>query len=87
MIYKLHIRNPDVESYRLAYKRVNSEGSIGGWTFGGLGNFWGGLQIFSGPLPANINIFWISQLKPSRLAPLLGDLIKGGVWVLGHRNA
>ena len=26
-----------------------------------------------------------SQLKPSRLAHLLGNLIKGGVWVPGHR--
>jgi len=43
-----------------------------------LGNFGGGLHNFTAPLLRNINYFWNPQLKPSRLAPLLSDLIKGG---------
>ena len=51
-------------------------GSRGG---GGSANFGGMLHNFTGAHPANVNVFfWISQPKASRLAHLLGDLIKGG---------
>jgi len=46
-------------------------------------NFEGGLQNITGPLSQNIIYFWNPQLKPSRLAPLLGDLIERedlGAW-------
>ena len=68
--YKLHFRNSDVKSYRLVYKRVDSEGVGGeGGSRGGM-RFGGGLQNFTGPLNP--------ELKPSQLTPLLGDMTKGG---------
>jgi hypothetical protein len=46
---------------------------------------WGGSEIggrgsrnFLGHFQQIINIFLESSTKPSRLAPLLGDLVKGG---------
>jgi hypothetical protein len=45
-----------------------------GGHLGGLRNLGGGLQNFAGPLSQNVNYIF-GQLKPSRLTPLLGDLI------------
>ena len=47
---------------------------------GGLGIGGGGIHDFTGPHQI---YFWIPHLKPSRLAPLLGDFIQGrglGAW-------
>jgi nitrate/nitrite transporter NarK len=63
---------------------VGQEGGVQG----GSGNYGGVLQDFTGPLLQSINIYiWVPELEPVQLAPLLSDLIKGGVWVPGHRNA
>jgi len=43
-----------------------------------LGNFGGCLSEFKGHFHEILNIFWKPQLKPGQLAPLLGDVIKGG---------
>ena len=51
-----------------------------------VGEFGGMFQNFTEPLSQNF-YHWVPQLEPFWLAPLLGDLIKGGVWVPGHRNA
>ena len=53
LTYKSQFRNSDVDRYRLVYKWVNSEGSVGGWSFGGAHKFWGVSPEVSGPLPAN----------------------------------
>ena len=51
----------------------------GGGGSGGFKKVWVVLQDFTGPLSRNIKcIFGILKLKPSRLAPFLGDLIKMG---------
>jgi hypothetical protein len=52
--YKLHIRNPDVESYRMVYKWVESEGVGRG---GGLRIFWGVSRILLGHFHEMLNIF------------------------------
>ena len=79
--YKLHIRNPDVESYRLVYTWVNSERAGGSRELGG-----GYPEFYWATFTKHYIYFWNPELKPSRLAPLLGDMIKGVVWVPGHRN-
>ena len=62
------------------FKQALCNVGLGGSILGGV------LQNFTRPFPEVLIIFWVSQLKPVRLAPLLGDLIKGGL-VPGHRNA
>jgi len=61
---------------------LNSEVSVGGWSFGGAWKLGGGLQNFSGPLPVNdeygFGILSSSLAEPSRLVPLLSDLIERG---------
>ena len=52
------------------------KGSGGGQ--GGLGNFGGVSRILLGHFHKILIQFWNPELKPSRLAPLLGDMIKGG---------
>ena len=45
---------------------------------GGLGNFGGVSRILLGHIHKILIYRWNPELKLSRLAPLLGDLIKGG---------
>jgi len=47
---------------------------------GGSGNFGGGSRILLGHFHEILIYSWNPQLKPSRLAPLLSDMINGGVW-------
>ena len=64
------------------------------WGVGWWVVIWGGSELWRGDSRILLGHFdkiliysWNPQLKPNRLAPLLGDLIKGGVRVPGHRNA
>ena len=45
---------------------------------GGSDDFWVVLQNFTGPLSRNAKYIFGISAQASRLAPLLGDLIKGG---------
>ena len=46
---------------------------------GGVREFWGGApEFYRAIITKCVIYFWIPQLEPIRLAPLLGDLIKGG---------
>jgi len=68
----------DIKSYRLAYKRADSEESVGGWSFGGEIKE-GGLRILLDYFQQKINIIWISH--SSAQARLIGTEVPG------HRNA
>ena len=46
---------------------------------GGVREFWGGApEFYRAIITKCVIYFWIPQLEPIRLAPLLGALIKGG---------
>ena len=77
--YKLQIRNPDVESYRLVYKWVDSEEvKRGGRSRGGREILGGCFRVLLGHFHEILICFYNPQLKPVRLAPWLGIWIKGG---------
>ena len=59
--HKSHIWNPDVKSYWMVHKRVDSEG-VGG----------GGLQNFTGPFSLNINIFLESWAQAQSIGIFVG---------------
>ena len=56
--------------------------SVGGH-LGGRVNSWGSPELYWATFTKYYIYNWKPELKPSRLAPLLGDMIKGGglgVW-------
>ena len=60
-------------------KWVDSEGVRGGGSRGGRGTLWGCSRILLSHLHKIMIYFWVPQLELVWLAPLLGDLMKGGV--------
>jgi len=84
MKYKLHIRNPDIESCRLAYEWVHSEGSVGGWSFRGPRKIGGIPRVFWSLTASNKYILRILSPSPVNWHPCWVIWIRGGVWEPGH---